>query len=127
VYTLNPTLPPTDVLFTDVYQAPGGGILQASSPPESTYWANSPILYDVFLGTYYQQLPTELWATEALAKGNIGKFERLTDINNPTRFFSLIGYITYQMNSTDLSAASFNKGEFFNYGYDFFYNCFVFY
>lgn len=82
---------------------------------DPTNWVNIPILYSPASTVFLFQYPTEEYATKNDALANIGKFTRLSSVRD-ARYFIILGYITLEQGVTDLSAAEFSKGEFFNYG-----------
>ena len=93
------------------YYNPGatGSALQ---PIPAHDWVNIPILYAPALDLYAAQYPTGSFATKEYAVNNLGHFVHY-DTN--MHLFIIIGYVTVMQGATDLAAATFTEGEFFNY------------
>lgn len=101
-------IPPTQ-LDTGFYNPGATGAALVAIP--ATYWVNIPILYNAAADYYAFQYPTSAYTTAAYATASVGKFIHL----DPLKLFIVIGFVTVQAGATDLTAAIFGTGEFFNY------------
>jgi hypothetical protein len=97
------------VLDLTQYNNNGTDALQPLTPG---FWVNIPILLESVAGVYTYQYPTSQFSGEEYALQNLGKFGRL---GGELQYYVVIGFITVEAYSADLSAATFNSGEYFCY------------
>lgn len=85
----------------------------ARVPIPAGEWVNIPIVYNAATSLFAMQYPTASYTDSNAALLALGKFVRVQDLS--FALFNIIGYVTVQQGVTDLSAATFSSGEYFNY------------
>lgn len=89
-----------------------GGLSSTLTSIQTGFWVNIPILFNPASTTFAFQYPTEMYSTSDSAISGLGNFIRLgADLNS----YVIIGYVTVQEGSIDLSTAMFSSGQFFGY------------
>ena len=103
-----------DVLDTTYYNPSGKSTIpDASSLITAGHFVNIPILYQPSMNTFAMQYPQVEYADEETALLHVGSdFTRFAEL----KYVIVLGYITVEQGATNLSAAIFSNGEFFNYG-----------